>query len=174
MSPLRLPPPLPCSLRFPSLAESLTASPTSLTRALESVTLVPGRCDAGVVLLRQFEGSGWRSQLPRIPPYAFATFSDPGPASMHVACAPCRVRLIMCLAVLSPLARSGRPRRAADFRDSITWLWHLLHTLRAHLAVTLRNVRFRVAANLSRVGVIYPLGITYMFHLSFVSFLMFC
>jgi hypothetical protein len=29
-----------------------------------------------------------------------------------------------------------------------------------------------VAANRSRVGVIYPLGIDYMFHLTFVRFLM--
>jgi hypothetical protein len=39
---------------------------------------------------------------------------------------------------------------------------------------TRRNVRFRAAANLSRVGVIYPLGIINRFHPSFVGFLLFC
>lgn len=170
---LRLPPPFPRSLRFPSLAESFAASRYSLARTAESTAPAPGRCKPGVVLVRFFEGSVRLSQLSRIPPCASAPLSDPGPASMHVACAPRRMRLTVCIAVLSPLTQTGRPRRAANFRDSITRLWHLLHTLRAHLAVTLRNVRFRVAASLSRVGVIYPLGIDYMFFHSFVCFLMF-
>jgi len=55
----------------------------------------------------------------------------------------------------------------------MTRLRHSLHTLRAPLAETLRNVRFRVAANLSRVGVLYPLGIINMFRLSFLGFPMF-
>jgi len=71
----------------------------------------------------------------------------------HLACATGGWRLIVCGTMLSPLTETGRPGRDNRFRDSITRLWHLLHTLRALLADTLRNVRFRVAANRSRVGV---------------------
>jgi len=65
-----------------------------------------------------------------------------------------RDSLSPCTAVLPPLTQSGRPGLSSNFRDSITRLWHSLHTLRAPLAGALRNVRFRVAANLSRAGVI--------------------
>ncbi len=171
---LRLPYPLLRSLRFPSLTESLAPSRYSLARAAESTAPAPGRCEPGVVLVRLFEGSVRLSQLSRIPPCASAPLSDPGPVSLHLACAPPRMRLIACSAMLSPLTRAGRPGRATNFRDSITRLWHLLHTLRALLTEALRNVRFRVAASLSRVGVIYPLGIVYMFHLPLVDFLMCC
>ena len=60
---------------------------------------------------------------------------------------------LLCASWCCPLTRSGRPRRSSEFRDSITRLRHSLHTLRAPLAGARRNVRFRTAANLSRVGV---------------------
>ena len=173
MRPLRLPPPLPRSLRFPSLPESFAASRHSLTQAAGSMAQVPGRCEPGVVPFRRFEGSVRLSQLSRIPPCVFAPFSDPGPAPLHLACASRRKRLTVYSVVLPPLAQTGRPRRSANFRDSITRLRPSLHTLRAPLAGTRRNVRFRVAASLSRVGVIYPLGIVNMFHLLFIGLLMF-
>ena len=52
MRPLRLPPPLPRSLRFPSLPESFVASRVSLARTAESTAQAPGRCEPGVVHFR--------------------------------------------------------------------------------------------------------------------------
>ena len=79
MRPLRLPLPLPRSLRFPSLAESFPALRVALARAAESTAPAPGRWSAGVVQIRRFrEGSGRCSQLSRIPPCAFAPLSDSG------------------------------------------------------------------------------------------------
>jgi hypothetical protein len=120
MRPLRLPL-SPHSLRFPSRAGSLVASRDLLARAAGSATQAPGRWLASVVQTWLFLESTWRlSQLSRIPPDASAPLLDPGPASLHLACAHSRGRLTMCSSVLSPHSRSGRPRRAADFRDSIT------------------------------------------------------
>jgi hypothetical protein len=111
MRPLRLPLPLPRSLRFPSLPESLVAFRISLAWAAESMTHAPGRCEPGVVRFRLFEGSVRLSQLSRIPPDVFAPLSDPGPAPLRLACASRRKRLTVRSAVLSPLAQTGRPRR---------------------------------------------------------------
>jgi hypothetical protein len=112
----------------------------------------------------------WRSQLFRKPPCASAPLSDPGPVSTPVACVPFGVRLTVGVSILSPLAKTGRPGRLNVFRDSITRLMHSLHTLRASLAVTLRNGRFRVAANLSRVGLVtHWVSLTCLFILSFAS-----
>ena len=91
-------------------------------------------------------------------------------AHYHLACVPFRWRLTLCMRVLLPLGQAGKPRRLFSFRDSMTRLWHSLPTLRARLAVALRNVRFPTAANLSRVGLLsHWVSITCFFILSFVS-----
>jgi hypothetical protein len=171
MRPLRLPPPLPRSLRFPSLAESFAFPRASLATAARNAALTPGRWSSGVVPIRlSVEGSVRRFQLSRMPPCAFAPLSDPGPASVHLACVPLAGRLTSCTAVLSPRRVIGRTRTIVRFRDSITQLWHSLHTLHAPLAGMLCNVRFRVAASLSRVGVRTHWAFFIMFHfLSVVS-----
>jgi len=171
MRPLMRPPPLPRSLRFPSLAESFAFPRASLATAARNAALAPGRWYTGVVPIRlSVEGSVRLSQLRRMPSCAFAPLSDPGPASAHLACIPRRGRLTSCTAVLSPRRVIGRTRTTDHFRDSITRLRHSLHTLHATLAGVLCNVRFRVAANLSRVGVLTHWAITIMFHfLSVVS-----
>ena len=174
MRQLRLPHRETHPLRFPSRSGSLVVFRLSLTRASENPTPAPGRCNTGVVQFRSLEGAVWRSQLFRKPPYAFAPLSDPGPVPMPVACVPSGSRLTMGMAMLSPLAKTGRPGRFDVFRDSITRLQHSLHTLRAPLAVALRNVRFRVAANLSRVGLLtHWVSITCFVILSF-DFPMYC
>ena len=170
MRPLRLPHRSTRSLRFPSQTGSLVAFRVSLAGAAENPTLAPGRWLTGVVLIRYFEGAVWRSQLFRKPPCASAPLSDPGPVSTPLACVPFGVRLTVGVSILSPLAKAGRPGRLNVFRDSITRLMHSLHTLRASLAVTLRNVRFRVAANLSRVVLVtHWVSLTCLFILSFDS-----
>jgi hypothetical protein len=69
-----------------------------------------------------------------------------------------------------PPGKNRKTRAVYVFRDSITRLQHSLHTLRAPLAGTLRNVRCRVAANLSRAGLATRwVSATGLFILSFVS-----
>lgn len=159
MRQLRRPPPLSRPLRFPSLTGSLTASRTSLAPASGSAADAPGRCLAGVVLVRHSsEGAVRPSQLPRIPQCAFAPLSDPDPVSVHLACVPEGDVLLCARRCCPPCLKQEDPGDDGLFRDSITRLWHSLHTLRASLggpvalAASRRNVRFRTAANLSRVG----------------------
>lgn len=155
MRQLRLPRASSRPLRFPSLAGPAAAPSSSLTAATGSGAAAPGRWSTGAVLFRfSFGRTRGLSQLPRIPRCASAPLSDPGPASTHMARAAPSPRLTACVTVPPPLTRTGRPGRSSDFRDSITRLWHSLHTLRAALAGALRNVRFRVAANLSRAGLV--------------------
>jgi len=170
MRPLRRPHRSTRTFRFPSCSGSFVAFRSSLTKAPENPALAPGHWLTGVVLIRYFEGAVWRSQLFRKPPCASAPLSDPGPVSTPVACVPIGVRLSVGVSMLSPLAKTGRPGRLNVFRDSITRLMHSLHTLRAPLAVSLRNVRFRVAANLSRVGLVtHWVSFTCFVILSFAS-----
>jgi hypothetical protein len=69
-----------------------------------------------------------------------------------------------------PPGKNRKTRAVYVFRDSITRLQHLLHTLRAPLAETRRNVRCRVAANLSRMGLAtHRVSLTGFFILSVVS-----
>jgi len=69
-----------------------------------------------------------------------------------------------------PPGKNRKTQTVYVFRDSITRLQHSLHTLRAPLTGALRNVRFRVAANLSRTGLATRrVSITGLFILSFVS-----
>jgi hypothetical protein len=107
----------------------------------------PGRCSAGFIPFRALFSSrrGRPSQVPGIPQYTSAPLSDPGWASLAIALA--------ANAMLPPLTRSGRPQQSSKFRGSIMRLRYSLHTLRAALTERLRNARFRLVANLCRVGV---------------------
>jgi hypothetical protein len=66
-----------------------------------------------------------------------------------------RLRLTAYAADSPPPETAGSPERLyGSFRSSITRFRHLPHTLRAAIAERRRNTGFRVAANLSRVGVL--------------------
>ena len=166
---LRLPLPLPRSLRFPSLAESFVASQFSLAKGPESTTSAPGRWYAGIVPVRIiFEGSVRLSQLFRIPPCVLAPLSDPGPAPMHLACVPFRWRLILCMAVLSPLVQTGGPERNAVFRGFSYAALTLAPYASCAPYGSATQCSLPSGCQPFSGGCISPLGIDYMFHFPFV------